>query len=142
MPTEPYWNPLVPELTVTCLKTSLAFYQTAGFSVRFRRSSPEFAYIERGQAQIMLEETTPDGWHVAPLERPLGRGINFQIEVLDAAALHTAFVQQGHALFRGLTETWYAVSATEEEGQKEFLVQDPDGYLLRFAEALGGRVIA
>ena len=34
---------------------------------------------------------------------------------------------------------WYQVSASDEEGQREFLIQDPDGYLLRFAEYLGRR---
>jgi hypothetical protein len=42
-------------------------------------------------------------------------------------------------LFRALEESWYPVSEREEEGQLEFLVQDPDGYLLRFCQVLGSR---
>jgi len=37
-------------------------------------------------------------------------------------------------------ESWYEVGSDKEEGQIEFLVQDPDGYLLRFIEPLGERI--
>jgi predicted lactoylglutathione lyase len=47
---EPYWNPLVPELTVGDLEVSLRFYKLIGFQIRFRRSDPLFAYLELGQA--------------------------------------------------------------------------------------------
>ncbi len=35
-----------------------------------------------------------------------------------------------------LKETWYDIGEILS-GQKEFLIQDPDGYLLRFTEYLG-----
>jgi hypothetical protein len=47
--------------------------------------------------------------------------------------------QHGIALFRPLTERWYATQPNITEGQREFLVQDPDGYLLRIQEYLGQR---
>lgn len=72
-----YWHPLVPELTVMDLEASLRFYVAAAFSVRFRRTDPPFAYLELGQAQIMLEQEHAGGWNIEPLDRPLGRGINF-----------------------------------------------------------------
>jgi catechol 2,3-dioxygenase-like lactoylglutathione lyase family enzyme len=137
--TEPYWNPLVPELTVTSLESSLAFYRKAGFSIRFERTDPPFAYLELGDAQLMLEQRHPHGWNVEPLERPLGRGVNFQIEVPDADAVFAGLRALGAPVFRPLLDTWYRVSPTQEEGQREFLVQDPDGYLMRFAQYLGTR---
>ena len=133
------WNPLVPELTVKDLEASLRFYRAAGFSVRFRRDAPPFAYLELGQAQIMLEEEHAGGWNVEPLDRPLGRGVNFQIEVADAQKTCAALMGIGIEPFRDLKDTWYAVSETVEEGQREFLVQDPDGFLLRFSQPLGRR---
>lgn len=133
------WNPLVPELTVTDLEASLRFYRAAGFSERFRRDDPPFAYLDLGRAQIMLEERHAGGWNIEPLDRPLGRGINFQIEVVDVRATRDALVGIGFRPFRELKETWYPVSETVEEGQREFLVQDPDGYLMRFAQPLGSR---
>jgi predicted enzyme related to lactoylglutathione lyase len=134
-----YWNPLVPELTVTRIEDSLRFYAAAGFTVRFRRQDPPFAYIELGQVQFMLEEESPDGWAVATLDRPLGRGVNFQIEVDDADATCSALQRAGYKLFEGLQENWYSTEPGSLEGQREFLVQDPDGYLLRFAQYLGTR---
>jgi len=139
MEEDQYWSPLVPELTVADLEKSLQFYGAAGFSVRFQRSDPPFAYMELGQAQLMLEQEHPGGWNVGPLERPLGRGINLQIEVPDAAQVLAALQSGGVQPFRGIQDTWYLVSALRQEGQREFLVQDPDGYLLRFAQYLGHR---
>lgn len=133
------WSPLVPELTVTDIECSLSFYVAAGFSVRFRRTDPAFAYLELGQAQLMLEQEHAEGWNVVPLDRPLGRGINFQVEVPDAETVLTALQSLGFQPFRGIKDTWYSVSVSQQEGQREFLVQDPDGYLMRFAQYLGRR---
>jgi catechol 2,3-dioxygenase-like lactoylglutathione lyase family enzyme len=142
MADDEYWSPLVPELTVANLQRSLLFYTSAGFAVRFQRDEPPFAYLEMGQAQIMLEQQNPDGWNIEPLDRPLGRGINFQLEVVDVELTHSAMCALGFLPFRDLQDNWYAVSEQSEEGQREFLVQDPDGYLLRFAQYLGRRVAA
>ena len=134
-----YWNAMVPELTVRDIAVSLAFYRLLGFAVRFQRSEPDFVYLIRGQAQLMLEAWHVDGWQTAPLEPPFGRGINLQIEVTDVGAMVAVCQQHGIALFRPLTERWYATQPGIAEGQREFLVQDPDGYLLRFQEYLGQR---
>lgn len=106
-----YWNPLVPELTVAHLEKSLQFYIAAGFSLRFRRNAPPFAYLELGHAQLMLEQEHAGGWNVEPLDRPLGRGINFQIEVPNAAEVLSALQSHGVQSFRDIKDTWYAVSA-------------------------------
>ena len=95
-----HWSALVPELTVTNLERSLAFYTALGFSIRFRRDNPPFAYLEIGQAQLMLEQQHETGWNVAPLDRPLGRGVNFQIEVPDAQIIESALRHLGAPLFR------------------------------------------
>lgn len=137
-----YWNPLVPELTVADLEKSLLFYIAAGFSLRFRRENPPFAYLELGQAQLMLEQEHAGGWNIEPLDRPLGRGINFQIEVPDAVQVLTVLQTRGIQPLREIRDTWYAVSALQQEGQREFLAQDPDGYLLRFAQYIGSRSAA
>jgi catechol 2,3-dioxygenase-like lactoylglutathione lyase family enzyme len=139
-PDEPFWAALVPELTVADLDVSLRFYTLIGFQVRFVRDDPPFAYLELGAAQIMLETEHAGGWNVAALDRPLGRGINFQIEVPNAAAIATALAAAAIPLFREPRATWYAMNPATEEGQLELLVQDPDGYLLRFSQPLGRRV--
>ncbi|MDR6990164.1 VOC family protein [Luteimonas sp. 3794] len=139
---EPHWNALVPEFTVERIEVSLRFYTAVGFSVRFQRDDPPFAYLELGHAQLMLEQQHARGWNVTPLDRPLGRGINFQIEVTDANAVRSALVAAGVTLFREVQDTWYPVAAHVQKGQRELLVQDPDGYLLRFAQHLGTRAAA
>ena len=139
VPDEPYWNPLVPEFTVAKLAASLAFYQAIGFGIRYQRREPDFAYIELGQAQLMLEQEHPTGWNVLPLDRPLGRGINFQIQVPDLVCVTQALAGLGVPIFSAPQEAWYSTQDGEARGQRALLVQDPDGYLLRFAQCLGSR---
>lgn len=136
---EPYWNPLVPELVVTNVDTSLRFYSAAGFTIRYRRPNPEFVYLELGRAQLMLIEEHESAWNILPFDRPLGRGVNFQIEVPDAGEVATYLKDSGFELLQEPLETWYAVSDSQEEGQIELLAQDTDGYLMRFAQILGSR---
>jgi hypothetical protein len=44
----------------------------------------------------------------------------------------------GWDLYEQPNDAWYRIGELEV-GRREFLVQDPDGYLLRFAEDLGTR---
>jgi catechol 2,3-dioxygenase-like lactoylglutathione lyase family enzyme len=136
---EVYWNPMVPELSVTDLARSLAFYRgLLGFSVRYRRDDPPFAYLEQQQVQLMLEQVHPEAWQVGELEAPFGRGINLQMELTDIQPLLDRLQRAGITLFRQPTEAWYLVGDMLA-GQREFLLQDPDGYLLRFVQYLGER---
>ncbi|TFU06613.1 VOC family protein [Polymorphobacter arshaanensis] len=127
------WATLVPELTVSNLETSLAFYcNLIGCSVRFTRLN--FAYLELGAAELMLDATSED-WATAERRYPSGRGINLQIEVADVTAIRDRLVAAQVALFRPLEDCAY-VQATAIHRQRQFLVQDPDGYLLRFCQPL------
>lgn len=138
---EAYWNPLVPELQVSRFAESLGFYtEVLGFEIRFQRSNPDFVYLELNQVQIMLEQQSGDCWNVGALETPFGRGINFQIEVPDVQKFYKRVKGSGLTIYRELKETWYEVGDVMV-GQHEFLIQDPDGYLLRFAQDLGARPI-
>ncbi|WP_234472796.1 VOC family protein [Pantoea sp. S61] len=131
---EPYWNRMVPELTVTDFTASLHFYtEVLGFQIMVRRSDPEFAYINLGEAQLMLEQYHTEGWNTAELVKPLGRGVNFQIEVDDIECVLTRVRKYGVPLYRDLRENTYHIGDTTA-CQREFLVQDPDGYLLRFCQ--------
>ena len=132
---------MVPELTVTSLEASLEFYRAIGFSLRFRRDDPPFAYLEIGQAQIMLEQRHDDGWVTGELERPFGRGVNFQIEIESATYIENLVIDANIPFYEQREESWYEVGPGKEEGQIEFLLQDPDGYLLRFIEPLGEREV-
>ncbi|WP_227287908.1 VOC family protein [Boseongicola sp. H5] len=137
-----HWSVLVPEMLVRDLPSSLVFYlDLLGFTERFGRPEDGFVYIEMGHAQIMLEAMPDDvsnAWVTGALSHPLGRGLNLQIEVVDVRAIHDRLIGAGIALFRPLRRSWYREDQ-HENGQDEFLVQDPDGYLLRFMQHVGSR---
>ena len=126
---------MVPELTVADFSRSRAFYvEVLGFDVRFERSDPDFAYLILNGAQLMLEAEHDSSWQTGTLDAPRGQGINLQIEVADVVALRESVLAAGYPLFRDLVESRYDVGNGQQEGQLEFLLQDPDGYLLRFVE--------
>ena len=85
----------------------------------------------------MLEQVN-DYWFVGELKRPFGRGVNFQITIVDVVQLRKRLLDSGIELFRDLETSWYRQDDIER-GVSEFLVQDPDGYLLRFSQFIGVR---
>jgi len=133
-------NPaLVPELLVTDLAVSLRFWRdTCGFAVLFDRPEEGFACIERDGARIMLDQRggTRD-WLAAPAERPFGRGMNLEIAVAAVQPLLEACGAAGWPLFLAPEEKSYRVGAGTVR-VRQFIVQDPDGYLVRFSEELAG----
>ena len=88
----------------------------------------------------MLEQADGPGrrFRTAPLEYPFGRGLNLQIEVPDVDSLYTQAATAGAANYVPLEERWYRRGG-EEVGHRQFVVIDPDGYLLRFFSSLGRR---
>jgi hypothetical protein len=107
--------------------------------VLFSRSdSADFAYLNFEGAQLMLEEFHPEAWNVAELEKPYGRGINLQIECSDTSQLRDGLASSDYPLYRDVEDAWRDTGDTLS-GAREFLVQDPDGYLLRFSQYLGER---
>jgi catechol 2,3-dioxygenase-like lactoylglutathione lyase family enzyme len=130
-------NPLVPELSVSSLAASLQFYRDIlGFVVVYARPADGFAFIERDGCQLMLDQIgTGRTWETGPLEYPLGRGINLQLRVADLDALLAHLEAHAVRLFLPLETKTYEV-AGERQAQRQFCVQDSDGYLLRFCERL------
>lgn len=132
---------LVPELLVTDLARSLRFWiGLIGFRAVYDRPEEGFAYLDLGGAQVMLEQWDPAErqWVTGGLEAPLGRGVNFQIEVPAVAPVLRRLESIGWPLFMACEDAWYRAGGVKV-GQRQFLVQDPDGYLLRLAEDLGER---
>jgi catechol 2,3-dioxygenase-like lactoylglutathione lyase family enzyme len=130
---------LVPELVCSDITVSLAFYvDLLGFSAAFQRQEERFVYLEREGAKLMLEQPTGRSFVAAELEHPYGRGVNLQIEVSDVEALHAIVAACGTPLFLPLEEKWYWHD-DQLVGNRQFIVQDPDGYLLRFFQDLGAR---
>jgi catechol 2,3-dioxygenase-like lactoylglutathione lyase family enzyme len=129
---------LVPELSVSDLRESLSFWcSLLGFEVAYDRPAARFAYLVRGPLQVMMRERN-GRWEPGEMLRPFGRGINFQMMVEHVAPILSALEAAGWPLYEQPSDAWYRTGDVEG-GQREFLVQDPDGYLLRFAEDLGTR---
>jgi catechol 2,3-dioxygenase-like lactoylglutathione lyase family enzyme len=130
---------LVPELYVSDIRASLAFYVgLLGFVVMFERVEERFAYLQREGAQIMMEQSTGRVWLAGPLEAPYGRGVSFQIEAADVDSLYASVQASDAKIFMAMEEKWYRIGDVEA-GNRQFIVQDPDGYLLRFYRDLGTR---
>jgi catechol 2,3-dioxygenase-like lactoylglutathione lyase family enzyme len=130
---------LVPELAVSDFAASLAFYtDVLGFRLLYGRPEERFAYLEREGAELMIEQPVDRAWITGMLEQPFGRGINLQIACSDTAALRDRCLAHGRTLFMDLEEAWYRRDAILL-GCRQFLVQDPDGYLLRFSQDIGRR---
>ena len=133
------WQPLVPELLVRDVQASLRFWRDiVGFRVLYERPREGFAYVRRERAEVMLETLGTDSWRVGAMDPPFGRGINLQIETSSLTPLLEALARANWPLLRQVEERWYR-TGTMEAGQRQFLVQDPDGYLLRFTESLALR---
>ena len=130
------FNALVPELSVSNLSRSRAFYvDILGFKVEYERPADGFIYLSFQGSQIMIEEINGH-WATGELKHPYGRGINLQFSVENVDRLIALLCRNGIQLFRSSIESWYR-GGDVLYGQREFLVQDPDGYLLRFAQEIG-----
>ncbi|PNA05585.1 MULTISPECIES: VOC family protein [Pseudomonas] len=136
-------NKLVPELMVTDLQTTLAFWISClGFTIAYQRPEDGFAYLDLNGAQVMLEQVDPNAgqWLTAELSKPFGRGVNLQIDVEAVAPIIERLGAAQIPLYKTCKDTWYRADDVEV-GQREFLVQDPDGYLVRLVERLGERPV-
>jgi catechol 2,3-dioxygenase-like lactoylglutathione lyase family enzyme len=132
---------LIPELEVEDLDRSLEFYTgIIGFAVRYARPEERFAFLDLEGANLMLEEAAGPGrrFHTAPLEHPFGRGVNFQIEVANVDSVHARVLAAQSHVVLPMEERWYR-RTDHEVGNRQFVVADPDGYLLRFFTDLGRR---
>lgn len=130
------FNKLIPELNVSNFEKSLKFYTgIIGFKIEYKRDEPKFAMISFQGSQIIIEEVN-NNWSTSKLEYPFGRGINFQIEVDKIQPILDNLKKHNYPIFIEPKENWYKQN-NQLLGNKEFLIKDPDGYLLRFAEDLG-----
>jgi catechol 2,3-dioxygenase-like lactoylglutathione lyase family enzyme len=132
---------IVPELDVEDLDRSLAFYVgVVGFRVLFERPEERFGYLDLEGGHLMLQEAAGPGrrFRTAPLEYPYGRGVNLQIMVSDVSATYARLGAAGVPTLVPLEARWYRQGELES-GNRQFVVADPDGYLLRFFSDLGER---
>jgi catechol 2,3-dioxygenase-like lactoylglutathione lyase family enzyme len=133
------FNKMIPELSVSNLEKSLTFYKLIGFKIEYERPEDKFVFISLDEIQFMLQEISKDGkWDIAPLTYPFGNGINFQLEVDNVERIYETLKSNNYNIAFEMEENWYRQD-DKLLGNKEFLVQDPDGYLIRLSEDLGER---
>ena len=125
------FNNLIPELSVFDIFHTKNFYEELGFKIEYERQEEKFVFMSFQDSQFMFEQIHDEGWNTGELIYPLGRGINFSIAVDDIENLYTLVKSKKLEIYKKLTKSVYLVNEIEEV-QMEFLIQDPNGYLLRF----------
>ena len=125
------FNKMIPELSVFDIEQTKRFYNDLGFKIEYERPEEKFVFMSFQDSQFMFEQIHDNGWNIGDLIYPLGRGINFSIAVDDIEGLYKLVKTLNLEIYRELNRSIYQVNGTEET-QTEFLIQDPNGYLLRF----------
>jgi len=125
------FNKMIPELSVFDIEQTKRFYNDLGFKIEYERLEEKFVFMSFQDSQFMFEQIHDNGWNIGELIYPLGRGINFSIAVDDIEGLYKLVKTLNLEIYRELNRSIYQVNGTEET-QTEFLIQDPNGYLLRF----------
>jgi catechol 2,3-dioxygenase-like lactoylglutathione lyase family enzyme len=136
------WAKLAPELLVSDIEASLGFWRgILGFEIAYQRPEEKFVYLEHPEGhQIMLCQRN-GRWETGPLERPFGRGAMLQLYFESIEPLLAAVSARAWPIYHELREVWRR-AGDQETGQREFFLQDPDGYLIMVAQNLGERPIS
>lgn len=124
------FNSLIPELSVSDIERSKEFYLKLGFEIMYERKENKFCFICLEENQIMLEENN-DNWNTGEMEYPYGRGINLSMSINNIDKMYNELKKKNITFFKELEIHNYRVN-DKIYHDKEFLIQDPDGYLLRF----------
>lgn len=129
-----HFNKTIPELSVFDINNSKNFYvNILGAKIEYERQEDKFIFLSLEENQLMLEEISDEGWNVGDLDYPLGRGINISLEVKDIDLIYQKVKLYDIPLYRDMMINHYE-GINEMIEQKEFLLQDPNGYLLRFTD--------
>lgn len=133
------WAMLMAEMMVTDYPASLAFWKgVLGFGVAFERPAQKLAcLLHPDGAQVMIYQRDGD-WETGSMEAPFGRGMVVQVYVADVDAVAARVRAAGLAFYVEPREKWRDWG-DRMGGQREFLVQDPDGYLVMVVERIGER---
>ncbi|MBW4973432.1 VOC family protein [Roseovarius mucosus] len=138
-------NPLVPELWCSDFEVSLEFHTNIlGFEVAQQRGHDPHAYLTLHGAQIMLAHWQLDGtwvpWQPDHMDHPYGRGVNFQFMVPDVDKLYETVLSRGAKPLITIYEAdiWKTDCM---DTRRQFLIMDPDGYVLRFATSVSNRAV-
>lgn len=133
MPVSQPFKKLTPNLLVANVERSLAFYvDVLGFErgMTVPDESPfVFASVTGGAVEIFLNDAaTAIAEYPAFAGRPLGATGTMYIEVEGVDALHARLKTAVKVVMPLITQFY---------GAREFAFEDPDGYVITFAERVG-----
>ena len=97
---------MIPEFDVFNLEESLNFYvDLLGFKVVYDRQEDKFAFLQLEKIQLMIQEINVENnkWKTGKLEYPLGRGINFQIDVTNIDEIYNKLKEKNINKYFGFT---------------------------------------
>jgi catechol 2,3-dioxygenase-like lactoylglutathione lyase family enzyme len=126
----PHFKKLTPNLLVTSVERSLDFYtEVLGFErgMTVPEDSPlVFAQVTSGAVEIFLNDVAGAVKEYPVLGgKPLGTSGTMFVEVEGIRELHAELAPKVTIVMPLITQ-WY--------GMMEFVIADPDGYLITFAE--------
>jgi len=121
---------LTPNLVVSSVERSLAFYRgVLGFSVA--ATVPEqapyvFAILQSGPVEVFVNarEAAAEEYP-AFRDRPIGGSLTLFVEVASIRSVYEE-LKESVRVVMPLEKKWYGVT--------EFAFEDPDGYIITFAE--------
>jgi uncharacterized glyoxalase superfamily protein PhnB len=126
----PHFKKLTPNLLVANVERSLAFYvDTLGFArgMTVPEQSPfVFAAMTSGSIEIFVNDAaTAVKEYPAFVGKPIGATGTMFIEVEGVDALHDRLKARVKIVMPIVTQFY---------GMREFAIEDPDGYVITFAE--------
>ena len=126
---------LVPEIYCSDIEATKNFYVNAfGFEIKYERQEEQFSYFTLNGVDIMAEEISDERrcWVTDDMKKPFGRGVNFQWDVAEIEKMYLRIKAMAPDSIFLEMETKSYKCGDQIVVQKQFIVQDPDGYLFRF----------
>jgi lactoylglutathione lyase len=129
----PHAKKLTPNLLVSSVEQSLSFYEgTLGFArgMTVPEKSPfVFASVTSGPVEIFFNDRSTVAKESPQFAgKSFGGGNTMFIEVAEIDAYHDQIKDRAKIVLPIVTQ-WY--------GMREFAIEDPDGYVITFAEPIG-----
>ncbi len=120
-------KPIIPAFAVESIERSVEFYsQVLGFEVQFTLPGPDnrliHASVNRGDASVMFGQRDPNNPHD---QGNLGAGVALYMTVADTEDIDAYFQrvkEAGATVVQEPTDQFW--------GNRDWIVADPDGYLL------------
>ena len=129
----PHYSKLTPNLVVANVERSLAFYvDTLGFTrgMTVPDAAPfVFGSVTSGAVEIFFNDAAAaTKEYPAFASRPIGATATMFIEMQGVDALHDRLKMSVKIVMPLVTQFY---------GLREFAIEDPDGYIITFAERVG-----